>query len=130
VALPETSYKEIGAFIITKNSSYKGLINWRWDNKIKSIRHITDKSRLLWVPRKSLNIECHVCLLLVIRNLITGMCECFVTFLTIVVCFWTSLYFSNWEFCLIGNLLTKEGSVTAIYISDKTYVETIRAYWL
>jgi hypothetical protein len=29
VALPETSYKEIGAFIITKNSSYKGLINWR-----------------------------------------------------------------------------------------------------
>jgi hypothetical protein len=29
VALPEASYKEIEAFIISKNSSYKGLINWR-----------------------------------------------------------------------------------------------------
>jgi len=29
VPLPETSYKLPGAFVISKNSSYKGLINWR-----------------------------------------------------------------------------------------------------
>jgi hypothetical protein len=29
VPLPETSYKFPGAFLISKNSSYKGLINWR-----------------------------------------------------------------------------------------------------
>ena len=30
--LPEPSYKGPWAFIISKNSPYKGLINWRWDN--------------------------------------------------------------------------------------------------
>jgi hypothetical protein len=35
VPLPDTSYREQWAFIISKNSSYKGLINWRWDNKIR-----------------------------------------------------------------------------------------------
>jgi len=29
VPLPETSYKHPGAIVISKNSSYKGLINWR-----------------------------------------------------------------------------------------------------
>jgi len=29
VPLPGTSYREQGGFIISKNSSYKGLINWR-----------------------------------------------------------------------------------------------------
>jgi hypothetical protein len=29
VPLPDTSYKDQWAFIISKNSSYKGLINWR-----------------------------------------------------------------------------------------------------
>ena len=32
VPLPDTSYKNQWAFIISKNSSYKGLINWRWGN--------------------------------------------------------------------------------------------------
>jgi hypothetical protein len=29
VPLPETSYRETWAFIIHRNSSYKGLVNWR-----------------------------------------------------------------------------------------------------
>jgi hypothetical protein len=29
VQLPDTSYKDQWAFIISKNSSYKGIINWR-----------------------------------------------------------------------------------------------------
>jgi hypothetical protein len=29
VPLPDTSYRDPWAFIISKNSSYKGLINWR-----------------------------------------------------------------------------------------------------
>jgi hypothetical protein len=84
--LPETSYRDQWVFIISKNSSYKGQINWRWDNKMKSIRYITDKSRHLWVPRKSLKTEGHVCLLFVTRDLPTGMYESFVTFLRIVIC--------------------------------------------
>jgi len=44
VPLPDTPYKDQWAFIISKNSSYKGIINWRWDNKMKSIRYITDNS--------------------------------------------------------------------------------------
>ena len=59
VPLPETSYEVPWAFIISKNSSYKGLINWRWDNKMKTIRYMTDIS-CLWVPRKSPNREGHV----------------------------------------------------------------------
>ena len=35
VPLPETFYTQQWAFIISKNCSYKGLINWRWDNKIR-----------------------------------------------------------------------------------------------
>ena len=69
--LPETSYEIPRAFIISKNSSYKGLINWRWENKMKSIRYMTDNSRLC-VPRKSPN-KGYVCLLLDIRVLTTGM---------------------------------------------------------
>jgi len=56
VPLPETSYKVPWAFTLSKNSSYKGLINWRWDNKMKSIRYMTHNSRL-WVPRKSPNTK-------------------------------------------------------------------------
>jgi hypothetical protein len=29
VSLPDTSYRDPCAFVISKNSSYKGLINWR-----------------------------------------------------------------------------------------------------
>jgi hypothetical protein len=47
VPLPDTSYRDQWALIISKNSSYKGLINWRWDNKMKSIRYITNNSLLL-----------------------------------------------------------------------------------
>jgi hypothetical protein len=32
VPLPGTYYKDPSAFIISKNSPYKGLINWRWEN--------------------------------------------------------------------------------------------------
>ena len=77
VSLPDTSYRDHRAFITSKNSSYKGIINWRWDNKMKSIGYITDKSRLLWVPRKSLKTGGHICLLFVTRALTTGMYECF-----------------------------------------------------
>ena len=72
VPLPETFYEVPWAFVLSKNSSYKGLINWRWDNKMNSIRYMTDSSRL-WVPRKSPNTEGHVCLLLDITALTTGM---------------------------------------------------------
>jgi len=37
--LPGTSYREPWAFIISKNSPYKGLINWRWENSMKTIRY-------------------------------------------------------------------------------------------
>jgi hypothetical protein len=33
VPIPGTSYRNPAAFMISKNSSYKGLINWRWENK-------------------------------------------------------------------------------------------------
>jgi len=72
VPLPETSYKVPWAFIISKNSSYKGLINWRWGNKIKPARYMRDNSQL-WVPLKSPNTEINVCLSLDIRVLTTGM---------------------------------------------------------
>jgi hypothetical protein len=77
VPLPDTFYRDPWAFIISKNSSYKGLINWRWDNYIRAIRYITVNSRLLWVPRKSLKTEGHVSLLLVTKVLTTEMYECF-----------------------------------------------------
>jgi hypothetical protein len=32
VSLSEPNYREAGAFIISKNSPYKDLINWRWVN--------------------------------------------------------------------------------------------------
>jgi hypothetical protein len=75
VSLPDTSYRDPWAFIISKNSSDKGPITWRWDNKLKSIRYIREISRLLWVPRKPLKTE--VCLLLVTNVLTTGIHECF-----------------------------------------------------
>jgi len=75
VPLPDTSYRDPWAFIISKNSSYKGLSNWRWDNTLKSITYITENSRLLWVPRKSLKTE--VCILLVTNVVTIGMYECF-----------------------------------------------------
>ena len=90
VPLPDTSYRDQWAFIISK-SSYKRIINWRWDNKMKSIRYITGISRLLWGPRKSLKTETHICLLFVVRNLSTRMYECFLTFLIIVICSCISL---------------------------------------
>jgi hypothetical protein len=91
VPLPDTSYMDPWAFIISKNSSYKCLINWRWDNKMKSIRYITVNSQLLWVPRQSLKTGGHFCLLTFIRVLTKPMYEYFVTFLIIVLCCWISL---------------------------------------
>ena len=49
VPLPDTFYSDSFAFIINKNNPYKGLINWRWDNEIKSTRYTTDSSLQLWV---------------------------------------------------------------------------------
>jgi hypothetical protein len=72
VPLPETSYKLPGAFVISKNSSYKGLINWRWGNKINPITYMTHSSQLS-VPHNSPNTQGHVCILLDITALITGM---------------------------------------------------------
>ena len=43
VQLPETSYRDPMAFIFSKNCSYKGLINWRWDNSIRKIEYIIEK---------------------------------------------------------------------------------------
>ena len=63
VLLPETFYRETWAFILSKNSPYKGLINWRLDNKMKSFRYMTDNSRLLSVPCKLSKTEGHVFLL-------------------------------------------------------------------
>ena len=60
VTLPDTFYREAWAFIITKNSPYKGLINWRWDNEIKSTRYTTDSSIQLWVPWKLPSTKRHV----------------------------------------------------------------------
>ena len=54
VPLPETSYEAPCGFVISKNSSYKGLINWRWDNKMNSIKYMTDNSRIC-VPQNSPN---------------------------------------------------------------------------
>jgi hypothetical protein len=42
VPLPGNFYKDPWAFIISKNSPYKSIINWRLDNKIYSIRNMTD----------------------------------------------------------------------------------------
>jgi hypothetical protein len=47
VPLPGTSYRDTWAFIMSKNSPYKGLINWRWDNKIKSVKYLKDSSTLV-----------------------------------------------------------------------------------
>jgi hypothetical protein len=52
VPLPESYYRKQWAFVISKNSSYKGLINWRWDKYIKSIRYMADNLRLLCVLHK------------------------------------------------------------------------------
>jgi hypothetical protein len=35
VQLPGTYYLYTTAFIISKNNTFKGLINWRWDKEIK-----------------------------------------------------------------------------------------------
>ena len=60
VPLPNAFYTDAWAFLITKNSPYKGLINWRWDNEIKSTRYTTDSSLQLWVPRKLPSTKRHV----------------------------------------------------------------------
>ena len=88
VPLPETSYKVPWAFIMSKNSSYKGLINWRWDNKMYSITYMKEHSRLC-VTRNSSNTQGHVCILLYIRDLTIGMEESFIIFLRIVISLWT-----------------------------------------
>jgi len=72
VPLPETFYEVRMASAISKNSTYKSLINWRWDNKINSITYMTDSSRL-WVPHNSPNTKVYICLLLDIRAITTGM---------------------------------------------------------
>jgi hypothetical protein len=72
VPLPDTSYKVPWAYGISKNSSYKGLINWRWDKKMNSITYMTDISRLS-APHNSPNTQGHFCLLLDIRALTNGM---------------------------------------------------------
>jgi hypothetical protein len=69
VPLPEPNYKGIWAFIIPKNSPYKGLINWRWVNLMKSIRYTTDNLRPLWVLGKIPKAGGYVCLLLDSRAL-------------------------------------------------------------
>ena len=35
VPLPWISYRDHWAFIISKNNTYKGLINWRWGKKMR-----------------------------------------------------------------------------------------------
>jgi hypothetical protein len=61
VPLPGTSYKNTWAFIVSKSSPYKGLINWRWeDNKIKSVRYMNESSLELWVPCKLPKTKTHV----------------------------------------------------------------------
>jgi hypothetical protein len=52
VPLPDKYYRYTEAFIVSKISPYKRLINWRWDNKIESIRYIIDNLRILWIPCK------------------------------------------------------------------------------
>jgi hypothetical protein len=125
VPLPDTSYKDQWAFIISKNSSYKGLINWRWDNKIKTIRYITDNSSISWVPFQSLKTEGHGCVLLVIRNLTAEMYECFYIFLISIICCCMSQYIWNWKFFVIGNRWIMECSATAVNISGNTKDEII-----
>jgi len=70
--LTETSYKFPWAFIISKNSSYKGLINSRWDNKMNWLTYMRDNSRFC-VTQISPNTHGHVCILLDITVLTTGM---------------------------------------------------------
>jgi hypothetical protein len=91
VPLPETSYRETWAFIITKNSPYRGFINWRWESKMKSIRLMTDNSRLLLVPCPISKAGGQVCLLLDTRRLTKGRYESFVPFLKCHMCNWTAL---------------------------------------
>jgi hypothetical protein len=52
VPLPDTFYSYKEAFIISKISPYKRLINWRWDNKMESIRYIIENLWIFWVPCK------------------------------------------------------------------------------
>jgi hypothetical protein len=42
VPLPEYAFRDQWAFIVSKNSPYKTLINWRLENKIYSIPNMTD----------------------------------------------------------------------------------------
>ena len=58
--LPDAFYSHRYAFIIIKNSPYKGLINWRWDNGIKSTRYTTNSSLKLWVHWKLPSTKRHV----------------------------------------------------------------------
>jgi hypothetical protein len=81
VPLPETSYRDPWAFITSKNSSYKGLINWRWDNKMNTIRYMTDNLRLLWVPCKLPKAGGQLCLLLDTKALTRGRYDSFEPFL-------------------------------------------------
>ena len=119
VPLPETSYRETWAFIISKNFSYQGLINWRWDNTMKSIRYVTDKSRLLWVPCKMSKTEKNmfVCYLNT-RDLTRGKCGRFVPFLKLLMCCWISLLIRNWLIRVIGNLWIGKISVNTLNIKN------------
>ena len=81
VPLPDTIYRDKWALLITKNSPYKGLINWRWDNKIKSTRYTTNSSLQLWVPWKLPNTKDMFTDYLETRVLTWGRYDRFVPFL-------------------------------------------------
>ena len=98
VPLPDTFYSEPLAFVITKNSPYKGLINWRWDNQIKSTRDTTDTSLQLWVPRKLPSTKWHVHQLFRKRVLSWWKYDSFVPILKCRKCCWLEFETCNWKF--------------------------------
>jgi hypothetical protein len=91
VPLPEPTYKATWGFIIPKNSPYKGLINWRWVNWMRSISYMTHKSRYLWVHDKLPNSGRHFCLLFDTRALNKWRHNSYLQFFQWTVCWWISL---------------------------------------
>ena len=89
VPLPETSYEFPWAFVISKNSSYKGLINLRWEktkvNYIYDTQFTTfSSSQFAQHTRSCLSIVRHNCFNN--RNVISS-----VIFLRIDISLWMSL---------------------------------------
>jgi hypothetical protein len=99
VPLPDPTYTERWAFIIPKYSPYKGLINWRWVNYMKSISYIKHNLRHLWVSVKMHKPGGNVCLLLDSRNLNKWRYYNYLQFLQCTVFWWISLIFRNWIPC-------------------------------